>query len=245
MYDDDSEIIRGTPDVKGNLVDGWQVTGSLFARRTAPNVSLNKDFPEADTYSVQFSVLKSPSSPVVIEADIFWSVAGGAAVSRTVSVANGTTISGQGQGVKVVIRDATPALGGFAAADTEYVVGAQVSKGGRSARNQPPIFVNGPGTTENIQTITALAVGTFNIPVNAGPISAFVGIAPSAAGALAVQPTIGFRNTGLTLTNYAAEINRGVMGGIFLPIPPGANQVVIQNNAAVDIVANIIYGIDG
>src|SRR5208283_1031541 len=98
--------------------DGWSAAGALQASGTG-QVKLQADFSKGGVgsgqYTVQFNVNAPPNptnpNPIFTEALLTWIVEGNS-VTRHISIANGTSITGSGQAVTVVIYDNTQLLYG-------------------------------------------------------------------------------------------------------------------------------------
>ncbi len=232
--------------------DGWQQGGALrVAFPPDPNrrVSLQADFTKsrqgAGLYTVQFQVSR-PEDIVVpdVTADIFWKVEGGA-VQRTVSVSDGTSISGVAQGVNVQVRDTTTAapLG----TRREYRVDIQVAPGTRPTHIPPTLrgLHNSGGLNLYVTTLPAGTGNdtTFLIPQNCGATSVYV-YATTTGAAVNTADLIAFLNAG----------PGGVRGAYlvlnqsgFVALPAGVDRINVKARAAaaVDYGVGCLFGIDG
>lgn len=237
---------------------GWSVGGNLTARQpTVATVQMQADFERdlggdgAGTYTVQFAIGSLPAAANVkaqAQAFITWSV-NGQSVQRRVSVANGTSVTGVGESVKVVIVDTTNQVNPpwvlplkFTA---QYRVSALVVKGTRPSVQQPPVllpedtvqFAGGPGWEQG-QAFLNGGGDFIDAPVtpDMGVISVFVTGAKTAVGATQVL-VLGENSTVLKV--YDPVVYPG-----WVPIP-GAAVVRITNVTAIAQVVSIALGIDG
>lgn len=232
--------------------DGWQVSGSLFIQDTSKKVKLLADFTTsrygAGMYTAQLSlgVIPAGSNPDVT-ATLIWKVEG-AQITRKVSVGNGVSVSGQAQGVEIVLEDTTvftsvPLVG------AEYEVIAQVAPGVRAGRAFSPILrgvANGVVPNTRLWPKVVAAGGTVQFLV------------PLEAGVIAVNPEIVADTFGTVLDPYKViATQRDAFGNVlkawypliefsFVPLIPAAVEVIITNQmAAADIRVSLQWGIDG
>lgn len=256
-----------------NLVTG-QGSGlgtEIIARPIGPLLQLQADFPVAGPYTVAFNITTPTGLPAgknlfMAEAIVRWKVKG-FIVQRRVSIANGVTVSGEGQGVEVIVWDTTPTaaaqpyFAGPFVAGTQYVVSAQVTKGTRATKEPQPILTpppsfNGPGVPTS-GTVTSVAPGIFTfggvanetlsvpIPQDAGITAAKVLYVNTAAGN-AADPEVqaGFFNTAGFLTAIWQPYS--VQSPQWMPIPPGSNFFQITNGPTGNSGAiTLYYAIDG
>lgn len=237
----EANIMSGTQVPITSKKKGWQQAGPLATNDTTKFVTLQANFEdEPGNYTVQFGIVKGPNpagttgGAFACKADIYWSVEG-QTVKRTVSVGNGVSVSGIGQGVKIRIYDASNAV--FGPGNYEYIVSAQVVKGTRPNVGKPPTIWT---------PVTTIAAGggiAYQIPADAGVISANIEIGVVAPGVYPVSADVFIQGpTGV----YLSQFDPNVVGPAFVPIPPGASQVFIQNNSAADSYrVQVNFGIDG
>lgn len=224
--------------------NGWQGSEVLTTGNVDRFLQFQANFEKPGAYTVQFAVtppdfqtnFAAPGFGIYTAiAEISWRVEGGD-VRRVVSVANGVSVSGVGQGVKVAIRDTTT----FGAPPRDYTVFAQVAPGTRPSVQQPPTLLGFP----TFQTINAGGgTATINIPANAGVISSEVSIGPVAIagfpviGVLVIQKNGG----GQILKEYDPTVESG-----FVPVAPGCTQIdIVNQNAANNYRIQVTFGIDG
>lgn len=220
---------------------GWQQSGTLITGDATKFVTLQANFEdEPGDYTVEFGVPSPPDAAgstlgyYNCKADIFWSVEG-QTVKRTVTVGNGVSVSGTGQGVKVRMYDASGTI--FGPGGDSYVVSAQVAKGTRPNVGKPPTIWN------PIFTVLAGGVGVLAVPQDAGVISVNVQVgALSAAGIPPISNVLIKSLSGVILTQF----DPNAVGAAFVPVPPGAAQVEFDNFSAADNYrVQVNFGIDG
>jgi hypothetical protein len=247
----------------------WSVSGTLTRYDVTKKVSLQANFAEPGAYTIQFLLVPpdlavfNPGPPPETYALIEWSVEGNT-ISRTVSVSNGSSISGNGQGVRVILYDQTHTLGED---PVDYLVGATVSPGTRPANSVPvytqaglvPSTVDAPGPDyPGYQAITftgdaageqkALLAPIFP-PRGCGATSVLVTVRKVRDGAPPYYPTpiaeqsvqvIQQGHDGATLASYDPRVYG------FVPLLSGAGIVVQAYLLPGDIVEfSVIFGIDG
>ncbi len=146
---------------------GWSVGGKLQRENTSKTLSLQCHFASPETYTIQFNVIGPAVSTAVnvssrkIQAEIDWSVAGNV-IRRVISVGEGTSISGNAEAVRVVLRDVT-AYNGVNHDTTEYTVSVTVVKGVRGSALIPPILDVG-----STVSVAAGTVETIDVPQGKG-----------------------------------------------------------------------------
>jgi hypothetical protein len=164
----------------------------------------------------------------------------GNAVQRRISIVTGCSISVPGRIIDIRCIDATPATMPISGdptpgAETPYTVTVIVEKGGR-ALHIPPTLYGG------IFTIAGHASQAVTIPKDAGVIS--VRVSPVQAVAFpTVKPNVvvSFQSG----TGIWKQVDPS-LDPLFVPIPPGATEIVIINaDAANAINATVTWGVDG
>lgn len=241
---------------------GWSAEGPLISASDAnPNpqdaVHLQVDFGEAAAqyYTLQFSLVPPAfadtenTADIRGKAEIRWSVEGNF-VRRVVSVWNGSSISGLGQGVSIKITDDTYNPDD-APTSFIYRVSVQVTKGTRPTLGgtQPPIYQPllageiAPLTLDPDITWLVPAGSTLDVPIpeDAGVNCVYIGTQGSSGAALepeAVQ-TIQFANGIGVMYGTLRNCNR------FEPLLPGATQIRLGNNTAADLRVTIFWGVEG
>jgi hypothetical protein len=235
---DDEGLRNATEEVKR----GWSASGTL--RREEPDriVSLQANFKSAEQYTLQFSI-EYPEVPAGATgttetkaiAEIAWSVAGNT-IYRMVTISNGMSISGVGQGVQVRIYDATDPTGDPSSEGWEYKVSVQVSPGVRASDSIPPLFYPRLALKTNVPAGITLP---YDVDQKMGAKSVFV----SPQWAVAGSGTIIMSGNGgaVTIAQYPL-----VEPGQWLPIAPGTDQILVYNRAGSSALSfTIMYGIDG
>lgn len=236
---------------------GWAAFGKLQSGNPNSQIPLQAVFPDSADYTVEFGMEMPDVSAypgiVAAEATIIWSVEGNF-VSRRVTVGNGVSVTGVGQGCRVVISDKSTGGPGL-----EYVVSAQVSKGSRGTTQQPPTLIPGPpivlpGTSTvigpgNVLVAPGDAV-EFAVPEDAGVVSVFITAYPEPTS---IPPPI--------IPPGAAVVthNAGGVGGQtkyydpivynkWVPVAAGTSIIVVSNQqagGAPGIIFSVTFGIDG
>lgn len=260
---DEESITMSTGTTYGKKT-GWGTSGTLTTGRKDRSVSIQADFERAGpatTYTISFGKSNNPASnnPIFAEALITWAVEGNY-VSRRVTIADGTSISGVGQAVKVILTDNTqPAISGNPLFDpvvpADYSVSVQLAPGVRGADEQPPTLVpHAPDPTNTTQTI----VGNFE---NNG----FYGVDPGKTVALNVPQDAGAKSLFVTVITPGENEVHGnlrvvhVYQGVpvreydprdfseWVPLVPGVDQVWLTSDASVLRTAffGVTFGIEG
>jgi hypothetical protein len=235
-----------TPQQSG----GWSQSSPLQTGNTLQTVQLQEVFEEAYYYTVQFGIVPpaGPSGPAYAAvATIEWSVQGNT-IRRQVSVGNGTTISGPGEAIRVVINDTTSAA--LNTPGLSYTGTIQVTKGTRPADFNPPTLADNNATPRVIPPGGLISVA---IPQNVGITSVEItSMYTDPTGTVPLPPTppnppspvlqIFQTNPPYISKQYTNETgNTG-----FVDVAPGATEIQIYNLDASDNVAvTITWGIDG
>lgn len=221
-------------------VKGWQSFGTLTRLDGQQGVALQANFETPGEYTVQFdlqatSEVEITNGPCRAIAEIVWSVEGND-IRRRVSVAKGMSVTGIGQGVKVVIRDVSE--GGTTA---QYTVSAVVARGARSAQQQPPILEDA-----NIFLLPAGGgAEQIEVPQNAGVISVYVPIATSGSDRWEAIPD------GIVEVIHAdgaggANKRYNPLAFQWVPLSPGTlNIIVSSGTTAPELQFKPVWGIDG
>lgn len=237
-------------------MSGWSQSGNLITQQPdAPTVSLQANFDEPAYYTIQFGV-QAPQqvSPATLSslysayADVFWTVNGNI-IQRQIDIGQGTTISGPGQAVKVIIHDQTPsaaAIGGTFV--FPYVVSAQITPGARPTSISPPTRyaqftaataggVQSP-TNGLISQIAASGSLIFYVPPNCGAVSVEV---TASGGVDSTKITIGQVTGNTELKGYYLKDQPG-----FVDLIPNCDSIVVQNNDSGSVArVSVNFGIDG
>jgi len=252
------------PGQGANKKIGWSASGKLKTGDRTKQVTLQADFPIAGSYTLEFGFNANPLSNVAIkcEAQITWTVEGNF-VTRRVSVGDGTTVTGVGQAVRVVLTDTSLQLAsqsipiiplGTQPNGVEYDVSVQVAPGTRGSNANPPVWLPNTGFLPD----GSFVQGSVGISVNGAPARISV---PSDVGATSVKvvynPTtlavpkahtdpglvIFFRQNGSSIALYSLVGETG-----FVPLIPGTDQISIScldltPDAWYQFIA--IFGVDG
>jgi hypothetical protein len=223
---------------------GWSASGTLEVGNEHKAVQLQANFVDPGDYTVQFSVSNYDTNTdfPTPTAEITWSVEGNS-VRRIVTVNNGLSISGTGQGVKVVIRDASMPT----APATLYDVSVQVVLGTRPAAQQPPTYtplITGTdGTTRpGAMMVSALTSIVVPVPQDAGIISMFTTVATVPTPTILTEGDVQIRQNrtgGFPLKAYDPKI------ATWVPIAPLSTELTFVNNTASSVFFSVTFGIDG
>lgn len=221
------------------IIDGWSASGKLLTANTDKSVTLQKIFPDTGNYTIQFGTTLPTNTGIVVEiaAEINWKVAGNQ-LRRLISVAQGTEITAPAQAVDVRVFDDTSA--NLPTAGTEYGVTINIAKGTRFGG---PVILRGVPNGGAVPVILPGGSDIVTIPQNAGVIAALVScvsatnVAPPAVTARITQ----FGGIGSDFFVYDPTVLTG-----FVPIVPGATNLVIENLSAADNIRRYVtFQIDG
>jgi len=239
----------GTGDVRSG---GWSATGQLTAGDTLKTVSMQALFDGAQNYTLEFFTsglsYDANGNPMFAKANITWTVEGNQIV-RQITIADGTSITGTGQGVRVIISDATVDVLGAGIGTRSYIAGVTLSKGTRGSSKQPPTLayvapasaggsINGlvvpAGTTRKIDVpqgvgINSVMITSSNLVVD--------GAAELPRGGIIVQHIAG--SSDVILRQYDPRFYDWV------PVTPAMARLFLKNPSLDDQVMSVVYGIDG
>lgn len=256
----------------GAMKDGWSVTGSLCTggvdingqptgriaptpypivpapagvqrQYTTPEVSFQSKFsktedgPGAQYFTIEFNVTPPVSGYYFCLAEIIWSTEGNE-VRRLISLVNGAVISGTAQFAKVRIFDNTVIPAAPFNDPEVYKVSAQVAPGCRPSQQQPPRLRGGLFEVAGGGGTTDVA-----IPTDAGVISVNLQFrytnTPNTG-------SVSFLSAGGAIVLSTFDLNR-VNPGDWIPVPPGATIMRIQNNsgALISLLGAETWGIEG
>jgi len=208
-------------------------------------VSLQANFAQgkrgAGPYTIQFSIgpqlkfrLLQGGNPTQAEATIDWSVEGNT-IRRVVSVSNGMSVSGVAQAVRVVVNDTT--LPNTPAQPGDYLVEITVAPGTRPGSNIFPTLMRAVNST----LIGAGLTITIPIPEGIGISSISVPIASVPGGPIPDQG-LQVKQGNTVPTDFVTYDPRTDQ---WVPLFPGATVIRLTNNTAFQILAMVIFGIDG
>jgi hypothetical protein len=226
---------------------GWSQSGKLRVGSSGNPVTLQAIFKKPGPYTVQIAIpnpfFTSAGMAFASKATatLIWTVEGNQIV-RQVSVGNGVSVQGVGEGVTVIVNDTTDGTA-KAVPGIDYDVSISVAYGTRATTQQPPQFdVFDPATG-----------GAFVIAPGG---SAFVRI-PQNIGVISVLVTAGFPSgtNGVIPPNDVQVVHSGVVIQksydpriltTFVPVGPGTNLITVNNlNGAQTYDVSITFGIDG
>lgn len=240
---------------------GWSQSGKLHSGSKTDQVTLQVVFPYAGDFTVEFNATGTPANanqPVYPEALINW-VVNGNIVTRRVTIGDGTSVTGVGESVRVIMTDNTPQLIG--PDGVSYGVSCQVSMGTRGGSKQPPFWTPQFIDDANLQP-TQIATadgdstggGTYlvrshhsinvSIPQDAGAIMLFATgwdetTQTLAAGEVTIQM---FNSTG---GGFTTKIYDPFVFNDWVPIVPGTDTINIGNASAHNVIVSLAVGIDG
>jgi len=255
----DEALYAGLPN-SAKRMDGWAAYGTLEApspTNSSPNkeVRMQVNFPESADYTIEFAVsvpgnFSQNQVRLNVEAFITWAVEGGF-ISRRVTVANGTTITGVAQGATVVVRDASGSLVGIDPPGSVFTYGVsmQIAKGSRATSGTPPTY-SPIGVVEQSAAATAgTPIVNFNIPSDAGVNSVMV-LAYRTNGANYFPIADGdIRIEQQCQNQVVASYLYGDQRGKFVPLQPGTTRLAVVANATFaapnEYHVTVIFGVDG
>lgn len=258
-FDDEDELLYGEPLPADTAPakKGWSVNGVLAQGVSKKRVALQAKFGKVGTYTVQFGVVHSvleetAPCPTRINATITWSVEGNT-VSRRISVANGTQISGTGEAVSVLVEDNTTINKlGPPDPDVEYNVSVLITPGTRPSKEMPPVLLS--EDTDNASTFAGFTRGTiiiaptdqftFDVPEDAGIIGFYYGVVGT--NIITSEYVYGrmLHSGGAIVAEFDATPGRGY-NGVWNPLTPGANQIQFTNQTSQMITVTLMFAVDG
>ncbi len=225
---------------------GWSASSKLTAGLPGIGPHLQVQFKDgkgvlkAGQYSVQFDVKSAGTDVPNPIAEVIWKTQGNP-VRRLISVVDGTTISGLAEAIAVNVSDNSEAITGFV-----YEVTILVTPGARASNVVPPMYVpiQSAGYPGRYVVPSGLS-RTVPIPQNAGITSVHI-----TASSLTSPPIL------LTEATCWVTLNTASGGGTILkqydprfvdwvPVPPSASSLVLQNASAQSIIYGVAFGVDG
>lgn len=235
---------------------GWSTSGKITLvgnavatgqPRSRGSASLQVNFPKVGYYTIQFSITPIGNWAIDIvrraKATITWSVEGNS-VRREIEVVDGTSISGTATAVNISIVDDSNVFFPVTA-DSVYVVSAQVTPGTRPTygNSQPPMLL--PDTNNGLQVaLPAATARTFDIPQQSGVNQVFFYFSHENIPASLESVEINFIAPGGP-TEILARTFADLVVGQWVPLPPGTNDIIVENNSAAAIRVLPIFGIEG
>ncbi len=189
---------------------------------------------------MDFPTNPAPLNPVNCIADILWTT-GGVTVKRRVSVANGVSISGCAESVRVIVSDATiNYLAEVPSKPLTYTVNITVARGVRADPEPVTLVQFPPLATGAIFQVPAGGSITIPIPQDVGIVSANVSASPNPPIAITDGQVIVQQIYGTTVfRQYDPRTFEWV------PVLPGMSLLKIVNNNANLVVVSVVWGIDG
>lgn len=239
--------------VQSSSSGGWSKTVDLISGNVDLNGTCQANFDQAGEYTVQFTVdniVDLFGAPGIINprADITWTVEGNP-VRRTVSIANGTTVSGVGQACKVEVYD-EPLTGG-GGSSYGYQVGVTIAPGTRSATRIQPQLIPDLGVPSSIGSYLLIAGSTiiFPVPKNVGATSVYITATGRNAGAPLVLTSANVAVRHINLMAVQSDKDYNPVNAGWVPLAASTDQIVLENAFAFgsgnDILFSITFGIDG
>lgn len=242
----------GVGETGGRIKTGWGQSGEILpGSNQKVSMQCNLDAgPGAGNYTVQFNII-NPGEVVNAEALISWRVEG-QEVTRRISIADGTSVTGVGQAIRVTMYDATPPV--FVSGTPKpYVVSVQVAPGVRASTTQPPYLipfkappyvpfdvVTNPAPGGGF-TFAVAAGGTvdIDIPNNAGVNQVYV--TAISTGAIADGTSFAELTDGTTtLKIWDTQANMG-----WIPSVAGASVLTLSNGGLTPIRYSVTFGVEG
>lgn len=239
--------------LRSSASGGWSKTVDLASGNVDLNGTLQVNFDEAGEYTVQFTVdnlvdLAGVPGLINPRADITWTVEGNP-VRRTVSIANGTSVSGVGQACKVEVYDEPLSAGG--GGSWGYTVGITLAPGLRAATQTQPQLNPDLGMAGALGSILVAGGTSVTLPV------------PQDVGATSIYITATGRNAGVPLVMTSANVVVRHINALavmddkaynpidagWVPLAASTNQYVLENafgfGSGNDILFSVTFGIDG
>jgi hypothetical protein len=253
----------------------WSQAGKLICRRRSPIVPFQACFPRPSIYTLQFEL---SSIPVLynaepgnvgpsVQANIEW-IANGTPIHRSISIINGTSISGLAESVKGIIFDtsvqanATVPPSEVGIDGMPYTATVNIIPGLRAAQSQQPFFaILNPDDTsiywgKNVYQVNTASTLTLFFPQDVfPPIAPINGGITKVIGATSIHVSVGSTG-GTPIANQEAQV--GYSNGLLYdprdspqwqPLPPGTTSVTLFNNSAGGSAATYFFsvklGIDG
>ncbi len=215
----------------------WSKSGKMRAGGTQKLTMQTKDLIPGP-HTIQFTVLADGNTPPNPEAKISWKVAG-QNVERRISIFDGASISGVCEGATIFLEDNSEAITGF-----DYTVTATIAPGTRAANAAPPVLYPIQATGYPGRFVVASGIPRV-IPIDENAGITTVNITASALAAPAV----------LTEANVAAQLRDNPAATVlkqwdprltgWVPLCPGADELVLVNNFGANVIFGVVFGIDG
>lgn len=239
------EVMGANPDGYDDAGGQRSVSGVMRTQNGTIGVSIQCHFKGAAARTLQFNLqlLDNFSGAVnAAQAEAFIEfMVDGVTVTRRVSVANGTSITGMAQAIRAVVRDTSQA--GAAGAGRQYLVSVTIADGTRSDSNVPPTLAPNPFGNPAVTTLTPGTGIDFTLPQDAGISSVQCTVVDAAAtgapvpdGAVTVSH---FSGSGLLKVYDPRQIDWAVLA-------PGTVRVRVDNKSTTQtLLIQPTYGVDG
>jgi hypothetical protein len=230
---------------------GWSVAGTLATpdatgATPALSVSLQQIFSAVGEYTLYFELTEPEDTSLSAKnarakALIEWSV-GGNTITREVSVASGTSVTGVAESVRVVMTDDTidnPGNPGY-----EYEVTASLAPGSRAAYTSVPL-------SSGIPPILGVTNGApVTVPVPQGVGVALVAVVPGTFLVGGVNTNLEYRDLTVRLLGSSGDVlldwKPPSTGVLWVPLVPGTASVYVACSRVLGIISTaILFGIDG
>ena len=216
--------------------------------------------PRASVYTLQFSrravdgSVPDDQNPTVTYATITWTI-GGVQTQRMISVANGQSLTGCGEGCTVSVIDDTDVLPNVPDTAPNYIVSVTLTPGSRGNNGNPPSYFTNDFTPQpsGLEVFGGGSAGKLAVSGGGGDNEVVIDV-PKQAGVVSVQVTTGSADGSATDVRIAQtdalEKNIKVFNNQdfpdFVPVDPRAVQIAITNmSSTVECYWGICFGIDG
>ena len=222
----------------------WSLTGKLKTgtpgglRVNAPNLLATG----YSVFTVKFGVLPPANGKGFNAlATITFSI-NGSPIVRKVSVGSGVEISGPADAITVHVDDVTPAA--YANNGQDYQVTCAIAPGTRANSPYPTLDDVSVGGSGIYVLPTTGATTSIPIPQDAGVVGAWVSAITTSAASLNPTTTITAASSGVTTNLFETGLTDPMVH--FLPIPPGAINLIAGNRDTTNINAlTVLWVVDG
>ena len=227
-----------TPEVTGgDSTKAWANTATLASDGSLnKGIALSSAFPKPGVYTLQFKVILPqgfPYSAPVVEALITWSVRG-QAFTRRCSVTNGVSIQGNAEGISVQLFDFT----GGTSPVVNYQIVMTVVEGTRATTPRPVILSQAADQFTVLATSSSAAIP---IPEDAGAIAVYAAVFASAGP----MPENSIQMKQLDSIGPVVLQQDDPRVFQWVPLAPGANEIIMQNANAFAVNVRLYFAIDG
>lgn len=271
----DEEYVLGTPVAVATQLDlptedtemaqnGWSKTVRMTSNTSKlQGESLQLSAPDNDySFTVQFELVITQygTAGMMPRALISWTI-GGASVSRLVSIGSGTSVTGVGTNVTVLVYDASTEhpINGAGITPAEYSVVVTCGKGVRGPAQVGPILIPwvesriiGGGVTFQPGQSDEMGGGVgdasqilIEIPPGSGVTSWYWDAVGSLTGVAIPEATFRYWVTGM---GFNGVMGNAARRGTWIPLTPGATTIYVAIDsgwALEDLIVTTVLGIDG